>query len=438
MSAKLPPRPGSGSFRPVNPNAEGDESGAGGGSQNGGPRSAPPSGTPTAAGQRTLQALPPHPLLASRAGSANPSGGNTPTAQNGMSPLDAAKQPTTRDRVERDELLQRLRQQEREQEEQQRRHRQELERQRQIEAEQRVHFEQLQRQREQEEADFFNQISVPHEPDPAEDAAAASAAEEQRRLDEWQQQQAAAAQQQQAVPLEWQQQQAVAAQQQQAVPPAEWQQQQAVPLEWQQQQQAVAAQPLPAQPPPQPPQPASAGGATNGRPPSGLPPKQHKSPADSPSSGGGLSPVTRTATKGSKRQLGLLSDTPIQTASHQLPAGKDRAASTPASPHTVRTPAPPPHPPPPNAQVTCRASWGLSFPRAFTLTYALPRVRACMSARAHTHTYTHAGILACEFTDEQPAPVTGGWAPPHTSLRCHQPPTHAKWGRRHVDGRAAG
>ena len=43
-----------------------------------------------------------------------------------------------------------------------------------------------------------------------------------------------------------------------------------------------------------------------------------------------------------------------------------------------------------------------------------------------------------EFTDEQPAPVTGGWAPPYTSLRCHQPPTHAKWGRRHVDGRAAG
>ena len=400
MSAKLPPRPGSGSFRPVNPNAEGDESGAGGGSQNGGPRSAPPSGTPTSAagGQRTLQALPPHPLLASRAGSANPSGGNTPTAQSGMSPLDAAKQPTTRDRVERDEVLQRLRQQEREQEEQQRRHRQELERQRQIEAEQRVHFEQLQRQREQEEADFFNQISVPHQPDPAADAAAASAAEEQRRL-----------------------------------------------VEWQQQQQAVAVQPQPqqpAQPPPLPPQPASAGGATNGRPPSGLPPKQHKSPADSPSSGGGLSPVTRTATKGSKRQLGLLSDTPIQTGSHQLQAGKDRAASTPASPHPVRTPAPPPHPPPPNAQVTCRASWRFSFPRTFILTYKPARMRACMRARAHTHTHTdthtHTGILACEFTDEQPAPVTGGWAPPYTSLRCHQPPTHAKWGRRHVDGRAAG
>ena len=396
MSAKLPPRPGSGSFRPVNPNAEGDESGAGGGSQNGGPRSAPPSGTPTSAGgQRTLQALPPHPLLASRAGSANPSGGNTPTAQSGMSPLDAAKQPTTRDRVERDEVLQRLRQQEREQEEQQRRHRQELERQRQIEAEQRVHFEQLQRQREQEEADFFNQISVPHQPDPAADAAAASDAEEQRRLVELQQQQAV----------------------------------------------AVQPQPMqPAQPPPLPPQPASAGGATNGRPPSGLPPKQHKSPADSPSSGGGLSPVTRTAPKGSKRQLGLLSDTPIQTGSHQLQAGKDRAASTPASPHPVRTPAPPPHPPPPNAQVTCRASWRFSFPRTFILTYKPARMRACMRARTHTHTHTHThtGILACEFTDEQPAPVTGGWAPPYTSLRCHQPPTHAKWGRRHVDGRAAG
>ena len=144
----------------------------------------------------------------------------------------------------------------------------------------------------------------------------------------------------------------------------------------------------PAQPPPLPPQPASAGGATNGRPPSGLPPKQHKSPADSPSSGGGLSPVTRTATKGSKRQLGLLSDTPIQTGSHQLQAGKDRAASTPASPHPVRTPAPPPHPPPPNAQVTCRASWRFSFPRTFILTYKPARMRACMRARAHTHTHT--------------------------------------------------
>ena len=194
---KLPPRPGL--FRPLNPAPASEDEVKTGGGQNGtqarGSMSSTPTGAPTA-GQRTLQSLPPHPLLAARNnGSGTPGGAQTPTPQNGHTLLDTATQQQRRKEKEQEEKRKQedqwRQQQQREQEKQQHL----------LEEQQRYQLEQLRLQREREvyerqqkerEEQAFEQIQYETEQREREERLSHERHQEQQRLQELQEQQVCA------------------------------------------------------------------------------------------------------------------------------------------------------------------------------------------------------------------------------------------------------
>ena len=324
MSKKLPPRPGTVTPNGTAPSTTDDEGNRG--RENNG-------STPTL-GQRSLQPLPPHRLLAARS---NGSGANTPTAgamsagnsraqtptasHNGMPPLqDAAEEQRKRQEA------QRLREH---QEEEERRRQQELQRQRieehlRLEELQRQHVEQLRLQRQTEEEEAFEQIRLAQEQQDQERL-------HHERLQQERQQELQRLNQLQEQRLQQEQAQQQNAQQQQQIWEQERQQEEQrmhqlqSPQRLQQQHHAQQQQ--------NPPQDTAVLAA---RPPSGLPPPPPGLPSKAQSPGSADSP--------SKRRLGLKSEQHINT-NLETPH-----TSVPASPLQNFTPVPPAQPPPAVAQ----------------------------------------------------------------------------------------
>ena len=346
MSKKLPPRPGT-----VTPNGTAPST------DDEGNRVRENNGSTPTLGQRSLQPLPPHRLLAARS---NGSGTNTPTvgamsagnsraqtptaSHNGMPPLqDAAEEQRKRQEA------QRLREH---QEEEERRRQQELQRQRieehlRLEELQRQHVEQLRLQRQKEEEEAFEQIRLAQEQQDQErlhhERLQQERQQELQRLNQLQEQQRL--QQEQAQQQNAQQQQQIWEQERQ-------QEEQRMRHLLQQQHHAQQQQ--------NPPQDTAVLAA---RPPSGLPPPPPGLPSKAQSPGSADSP--------SKRRLGLKSEQHINT-NLETPH-----TSVPASPLQNFTPVPPAQPPPAVAQNyagSTRGSLANSRPQTPSTFSARPQV----------------------------------------------------------------